>query len=179
MSEPICYVMIGLPALGKSTHIEGMYKPDTWIYSTDMYIESVAEDHGLTYDDVFETNIQAATRFNEEKVATMMKLRKDIIWDQTNLGVGKRKKIINRMKQAGYQVRGICLMPPKTGEEVVEWNRRLANRPGKTIPKHVVANMLESFVEPTAEKGFDMITFYDMYGGLLAIDLCEDTNEIL
>ena len=27
MSEPICTVMVGLPGLGKSTLIEGMYKP--------------------------------------------------------------------------------------------------------------------------------------------------------
>ena len=174
MSKPICYVMIGLPALGKSTHIEKMYKPDTWIYSTDMYIESVAEDHGLTYADVFETNIQAATRFNEEKVTSMMKLQKDIIWDQTNLGVGKRKKIINRMKHAGYQVRGICLIPPETVGDIEEWNRRLNGRPGKTIPNHVIANMMESFVEPTIEEGFDVIEFYDMYGGLLATDYGED-----
>lgn len=174
MSKPICYVMIGLPALGKSTLIEGMYKPDTWIYSTDMYIESVAEDHGLTYADVFETNIQAATRFNEEKVESMMKLRKDIIWDQINLGVGKRHNIINRMKRAGYQVRGVCLMLPKTDEDMTEWNRRLVSRPGKTIPNHVIANMMESFVQPTVEEGFDMITFYDMYGGLLGIDYGKD-----
>ena len=54
--------MVGLPATGKSTLIEGMYKPDTWIYSTDMYIESMAEDNGITYNEAFESNIKAATR---------------------------------------------------------------------------------------------------------------------
>lgn len=62
MAKPICYVMVGLPATGKSTLIEGMYKPDTWIYSTDMYIESMAEDNGITYNEAFESNIKAATR---------------------------------------------------------------------------------------------------------------------
>lgn len=172
MTKPICYVMVGLPALGKSTFINEMYKPDTWIYSTDMYIDAVAEDNGITYNEAFASNIKAATEFNEQKLQTMMGLRKDIIWDQTNLGVKKRSKIINRMKQAGYQVRGICLMPPGNDYDgdKEEWVRRLDNREGKNIPQAVLANMIESFTAPTIDEGFDMITFYDMYGSILGID---------
>lgn len=176
MSEPICYVMVGLPATGKSTLIKGMYKPDTWIYSTDMYIESMAEDNGITYNEAFESNIKAATEFNETKLNTMMGLQKDIIWDQTNLGVKKRKKIINRMKQAGYQVRCECIMPPEPAHisDQKDWKYRLENRPGKTIPNFVLTNMIETYTLPTIDEGFDMITFYNMHGALLAIDYGEE-----
>lgn len=173
MSQPICDMMIGLPALGKSTIIKGMYRTeDTWIYSTDMYIDAVAEDNGITYSEAFESNIKAATEFNERKLTTMIELRKDIIWDQTNLGVGKRRKIINRMKQAGYQVRGHCILPPEPGwfDDQKSWSYRLLNRPGKIIPQHVLSNMIESFVEPTIDEGFDEISFYNMYGFLIRID---------
>lgn len=176
MSQPICDMMIGLPALGKSTIIKGMYRTeDTWIYSTDMYINAVAEDNGITYNEAFESNIKAATEFNERKLKTMMDLRKDIIWDQTNLGVAKRRKIINRMKQTGYQVRGHCIMPPEPGwlDAQKTWKYRLENRPGKTIPQHVLSNMIESFVEPTINEGFDMITFYSMDGALLGVNYGE------
>jgi predicted kinase len=129
--EPICTVMVGLPATGKSTLIESMYKPDTWIYSTDMYIESMAEDNGITYNEAFESNIKAATEFNEQKLQTMIGMRKDIIWDQTNLGVGKRRKIINRMKQAGYQIRCECIMPPEPAHisDMKDWKYRLPAEP--------------------------------------------------
>lgn len=172
MSKPICTVMVGLPAMGKSTLIKGMFTPDTWIYSTDMYIEQVAEDNRITYNEAFESNIKAATEFNERKLDTMITLRKDIIWDQTNLGVGKRRKIINRMRQAGYQVRCDCIVPPEAGhfDDLKVWKRRLENRPGKTIPQHVLSNMWESYAEPTIEEGFDMITYYNMHGALIAID---------
>jgi predicted kinase len=173
MSKPVCTVMVGLPAMGKSTLIADMYKDEeTWIYSTDMYIEAVAEDNDITYNEAFESNIKAATEFNEQKLKTMMNLQKDIIWDQTNLGVGKRKKIINRMRQAGYQVRCDCIVPPEAGDfdDLKQWKQRLENRPGKTIPQHVLSNMIENFVEPTIEEGFDMITFYNMHGALIAID---------
>lgn len=169
---PVCTVMVGLPAMGKTTLIQKITDEDTWIYSTDMYIETVAEDNGITYDEAFSSNIKAATEFNEQKLDSMIKLRKDIIWDQTNLGVGKRRKIINRMKQAGYEVDCICIVPPEAGHisDLKDWDRRLKNRPGKTIPNEVIANMMESFVLPTIEEGFDSIDFYNMHGALLGID---------
>lgn len=176
MTKPICYVMIGLPATGKSTFIKSLYKPDTWIYSTDMYIESVADDNGITYNEAFEANIKDATAFNEQKLQTMIDMQKDIIWDQTNLGVKKRAKIINRMKQAGYQVLGICITPPEPGHisDQTEWKRRLENRPGKNIPQHILANMIESFVLPTIDEGFDVIDWFNMHGALLGIDYGEE-----
>lgn len=173
MNKPTCTVMVGLPGLGKSTLIEGMYKPDTWIYSTDMYIEAVAEDNGITYNEAFESNIKAAIEFNEQKLKTMIDLSKDIIWDQTNLGVGKRRKIINRMRQADYIVTCECIVSPETALMKQQWLERLANRSGKIIPDSVLSNMMENYVEPRIEEGFDSITYYNMHGALIAIDYNE------
>jgi predicted kinase len=162
----ICTVMVGVPALGKSTFIKSLKTDENWIYSTDMFIDAVAEDNGITYSEAFASNIQAATQFNEQKLETMIRLRRDVIWDQTNLGIGKRRKIVNRMKQAGYTVNCICLLPPEPGhiDDQKAWAFRLNNRPGKVIPTHVIASMLETFVVPTREEGFDSIRYYNMYG---------------
>lgn len=159
-----CYMMIGLPALGKSTFIKNLKTEDNWIYSTDMYIDAIAEDNGITYSEAFESNIAAATAFNEQKLKTILQLGKDVIWDQTNLGLGKRSKIIKHMTKAGYVVKGICLLPPSNSKDNQEWQRRLTSRPGKVIPISVLANMLENFKIPTLEEGFYSLTFYDMYG---------------
>lgn len=163
---PTCTVFVGLPALGKSTFIKKLKNDKNWIYSTDMYIDAVAEDNGITYSEAFASNIDAATQFNEQKLKTMINLGRDIIWDQTNLGAGKRKRIINRMRNAGYTVNCVCLLPPEAGhlDDQKEWKLRLESRPGKTIPTHVLANMLESFVIPTADEGFDRIEYYNMFG---------------
>ena len=175
MSKPICTVMVGLPATGKSTLVESMYKPDTFIYSTDSYIEQQAQALYKTYDDVFKDYIDKATFRMNALLDVAIKDGVDIIWDQTNLGVGKRRKIINRMKQAGYQVRGVCIMPPESDYDGDKeyWVQRLANRPGKTIPQNLLTNMIESFTLPTVSEGFDMITFYNMHGALLGIDYRE------
>lgn len=169
----LCVVMVGLPALGKSTIIKTLKTDNVWVYSTDAYIDVIAEDNGITYSEAFASNIDDAIRFNEQKLQTMIDLGYDIIWDQTNLGVGKRSKIVRRMKQAGYTVNCVCLLPPEAGwvDDQKEWARRLNNRVGKTIPAHVLANMIESFVVPSADEGFDKIDFYNMHGALLRVDI--------
>ena len=175
MSEPICTVMVGLPGLGKSTRVEDQRKVynridmDVFVYSTDQFIEDAAAHFGNTYNEAFEDNIKAATESMNALLDDAIKEQQDIIWDQTNLGVGKRRKIINRMKQAGYQVRCECIIPPEAGwiDDQKVWAYRLANRPGKTIPQNILTNMIESFTIPTVAEGFDMITFYNMHGALL------------
>lgn len=181
MSEPICTVMVGLPGLGKSTLVDDQRKVyeridmDLFVYSTDAILERIAAFLGKTYNDVFEKHIKSATAEADIDLAYAIKNRQDIIWDQTNLGVGKRRKIINRMRQVGYQVRCECILPPEAGwlDDQKTWARRLRNRPGKTIPNHILTNMIESFTVPSVDEGFDMITFYNMHGALLGIDYGE------
>lgn len=172
---PTCTVFVGLPALGKSTIIKKMKNEENWIYSTDMYIDAVAEDNSITYSEAFASNIDAATKFNEQKLKTMIGLGRDIIWDQTNLGKGKRRKIINRMRDAGYTVNCVCLVPPEAGhlDDQKEWKRRLESRPGKTIPIHVLSNMIENFSVPTSAEGFDNIEYRNMFGHLIDPDLID------
>ena len=180
MSKPICYVMVGLPGLGKSTLLDFVENPEfgdtVFIYSTDNYIEQQAVALGKTYDEVFQDYISKATTRMNALLDIAIKEGIDVYWDQTNLGVRKRQRIINRMKQAGYSVRCICILPPEAGwiSDQKDWASRLRNREGKSIPQHVLSNMIESFVVPTADEGFDSITFYNMHGALLRIDYGED-----
>jgi predicted ABC-type ATPase len=180
MSQPICTVMVGLPGLGKSTLLNFIDNPEfgdtVFVYSTDAYIEAQAKAVGKNYSEVFELFIDKATVRMNALLDIAIKEGADVYWDQTNLGVGKRRKIINRMRQAGYQVRCVCIVPPEEGHisDLKDWKYRLQNRPGKTIPDHVLSNMYKSFVIPTIEEGFDMITFYNMHGALLGIDYGEE-----
>lgn len=169
MTNPICYVMVGLPASGKSTRVDKMVvmDPDVFVYSTDQFIEDVAKHFGITYDEAFEDNIKDATDTMNVLFDIAIRSKRNVIWDQTNMGAGKRKRIINRMKQANYTVECVCYLPPETVEDIAEWGRRLLNRPGKTIPDHVIENMMKTFVIPTLDEGFDEITFFNIYGNVL------------
>jgi len=46
MSEPICYVMVGLPGLGKSTIVKGMYKDADTLFTALMTFLNVIANLG-------------------------------------------------------------------------------------------------------------------------------------
>jgi len=171
--------MVGLPATGKSYNVDLMtlIDPDLFVYSTDNILERIADHLGKTYNDVFADHIKSAQTEADIWLAEAMKNKLDIVWDQTNLGVGKRKKIINRMKNAGYSVECVCILPPEAShlDDQLTWKHRLDNRPGKSIPQHVVGSMIESYVEPKVDEGFDTVVYYNMRGALVAIDYGETT----
>ncbi len=176
MPKPICEVMVGLPGTGKSTLVKDMYDVvNMFVYSTDKFIEEAASHFGITYNEAFEDNIKAATDSMNALLDVAIKNRQDIVWDQTNLSVKKRAKIIRRMRAAGYQIRCSCIIPPEAGhfDDLKVLKRRLEGRPGKTIPETVITNMWKSYVLPTSDEGFDMITFYSIHGALVAIDYAE------
>lgn len=114
----------------------------------------------------FSETIKEAKKQMDEWLAIAVRDGRDVIWDQTNLTEKKRRKIVNKMKQAGYQVECICIAPPETVDDITEWNRRLHSRKGKTIPEHVITNMVKSYQKPTFNEGFTTISFYNIYGEL-------------
>lgn len=168
--KPVCTVMVGLPASGKSTYVSDMSiaNPDAFVYSTDRFIEDVAKNFGTSYDQVFKNNIKRATEAMNAQLDRAIEHRLDIIWDQTNLSVKKRKNIIGKISKFNYTIECICVEPPEPeNDDFVVWKTRLNSRPSKIIPEYVITNMTETFVEPAIGEGFDTIIFCDIYGGKL------------
>jgi predicted kinase len=174
MSEPICTVMVGLPACGKSTLVEkeraiytGIDVP-VFVYSTDNLIEEWAAGQGWSYDFAFAKYIDRATGEMNRLLDEAIREKRDIIWDQTNLGAKKRAKIVNRMRNAGYRVECECILFPAGDSQWEDWQHRMSSRPGKTIPDSVIESMMDSFVKPTVDEGFDAVRYYDMYGNSIS-----------
>lgn len=152
--EPTCYMMVGLPASGKSTRVQDMtfMNLDVFVYSTDRLIEEAAERQGITYDEAFEDNIKAATRSMDEMLIVAIQYNQDIIWDQTNLTRKSRAKKLARIPAHYRKVAEVLPELPFT-----EWEKRLNSRPGKTIPTHILSNMYSSFEPPSVDEGFDEV----------------------
>lgn len=166
MIKPVCTVMVGLPATGKSTRVGALtaIKPHVFVYSTDALLEEWAAEEGKTYNEVFNDLIGEATGAMNHALDIAIRERLDIIWDQTNLSAKKRAKIINRMRNAKYTVECECILLPNGDSQRKDWRHRMQNRPGKTIPDSVIESMLDSFVQPTVDEGFAVVRCYDMYG---------------
>jgi predicted kinase len=151
---PTLYMLIGVPASGKSSWIAS--QPFDWtktvIASTDGHIERVAKQLGKTYDDVFRATIAQADVAMMDNVRDAVQHGLDIVWDQTNTGAHNRAKKL-ALLPASYKKVAVVFPTP----EPVEHARRLDSRVGKRIPPWVMRNMLDNFDMPTAKEGFDEV----------------------
>jgi predicted kinase len=163
-------VLVGLPGSGKSTAraraAELGAAASSYHYSTDDLIEAVASAQGTTYAEVFETAIPQATAQADREVKQAIANGQGVIWDQTNMNVKKRGKILKKFDDS-YRKVCVCMLPPHTALQQIELERRLKSREGKHIPKFVMANMLKSFVLPSTQEGFDQIFYFDIYGKMV------------
>jgi len=87
------------------------------------------------------------------EVARAQQQGRDIIWDQTSVSAASRRKKFASLPD--YEHVAVVFGTP----EPAELTRRLAGRPGKTIPDAVLQNMVDSFEEPTEAEGFQEIWY--------------------
>ena len=149
-----CYQLIGVPGSGKSTWSEAQ----DWAHlcahiSTDKWVEIYANQVGRTYNEVFEAFMPTAVELMTKEVVNAREMGRDIIWDQTSTSVKSRKKKFNMLPDY-YHIAVVFKTP-----EADELARRLASRPGKNIPDHVMRSMINNFEMPTEEEGFKEIWY--------------------
>ena len=148
--KPHCYFLVGLPGSGKSTWADSRFLLP--IVGTDQWIDRFAAELGATYNEVFDSHIKEATRLFDMQINDLVYQGRDFVWDQTNLTVKSRKAKLSRLK--GYDVSAVVFdIDPTVLAE------RQAQRPGKTIPSHVLKSMASSYQEPTLEEGFSRIRY--------------------
>ena len=149
-----CYQMIGVPGSGKSTWI----KSQDWalgltVVSTDSFVEDYASTQGKTYSEVFDDYMPTAVDLMSKVVVHAREHGHDIIWDQTSTTVKSRARKFRMLPD--YEHIAVVFKTP----EKEELARRLAGRPGKNIPAHVMRSMIDHFEMPTEEEGFREIWY--------------------
>jgi len=155
LSKPILLVLVGLPYSGKSTYRAKVLpclvadRP-TIVLSGDDFIDKVAAAEGKRYDEVWEEYKGVAEAYVRENFRTAVEAGLNIIWDQTNLGLKKRRSIL--AQAPGYTKMAVYFEL----DEETEKARRLA-RPERFIPEAVTAQMRANYVLPTLAEGFDYV----------------------
>jgi predicted kinase len=146
---PKCYQLIGVPCAGKSTWIKNQeWAKDCVIVSTDAWVEREAERVGKTYSEIFDEYMPKAVELMANQVENAREKNLDIIWDQTSVSVKSRKRKFNMLRD--YEHIAVVFTTPEKDELA----RRLASRPGKNIPDHVMRSMIDNFDMPTLDEGF-------------------------
>lgn len=151
---PKCYQLIGVPASGKSTWVNNQ----DWALpcakvSTDKWVEIYANEVGRTYNEVFDAFMPTAVELMAKEVVVAREIGRDIIWDQTSTSVKSRQKKFTMLPDY-YHIAVVFKTP-----EADELARRLASRPGKNIPDHVMRSMIKNFEMPTEKEGFKEIWY--------------------
>lgn len=154
LKTPILYVLVGLPGSGKSTWIKNNCDSSFVIISTDNELEALAESEGSTYNEAFNKHYELAATKAKARFAKALKDNANIVWDQTNLSISKRRKVLSQVPR---RYNKICVVFTLSREEL---NARLDKRhkeTGKFIPQSVVDDMEKIFSFPTENEGFDKI----------------------
>ena len=158
--QPIYIVMVGLPGSGKSYIAKELMKSLKGYNhhaSTDAIIEMWAAAENKTYDEVWPSGIDSANKLLNEWLERSMQFRDNIIHDQTNLTMKKRRRILSRIPKCYNKVAIVVDVDDET--QAV----RLAERVGKSVPAHILESMRESFRYPVSEEGFDAVLTQDDY----------------
>lgn len=151
-NKPKLYVLVGVPGSGKSTWVANQdWAPSCAYVSTDGYVEKFARRLGKTYNEVFDDVMHRAVRLMMRAVRIAERNGKDVIWDQTSTNLAARRRKFSALPSY-YKIAVVFPTP-----DVEELKRRLASRPGKNIPQYVMKSMIEGFVIPTEDEGFDEI----------------------
>jgi len=146
------YVLVGVPGSGKSTWVENqLWAKDCVYISSDQLIEEEAARQGKTYNDIFKGYINTAVFLMLNQAQEARDAGRDIIWDQTSVSVKSRRKKFSVLPD--YEHIAVVFKTP----EAEELQRRLANRPGKSIPWEIVSSMINNFEMSTEEEGFKEI----------------------
>jgi len=144
-----CYQMVGVPGSGKSTWVASQdWAQDCVVVSTDEYVERFAARMGRTYSEVFDIVMKRAIRLMMRRVRWAHERNLDVIWDQTSTTMSSRARKFSALYD--YDHVAVVFRTP----EWTELRRRLAGRPGKTIPRKVIKSMIHNWEDPTEEEGF-------------------------
>ena len=151
---PKLYMLIGVPAAGKSTWIKSRDWPsNTVVVSSDRFIDDHAEKMGKTYNEVFAEYAPIAMRLMNNQVLIAQTNNCDIIWDQTNTSVKSRRSKLAMLPN--YEKIAVVFRTP----DMVEHRRRLDSRAGKDIPEKIMTLMINGLQEPTEEEGWKEVWY--------------------
>ena len=151
--SPFVIILSGIPMSGKSTWVRENY-PDTLAISRDELVMEVAgtRDYNLAFKTVDQ---KAVDKLLAKRITDAATQKVDVIIDMTNLSKKVRVKNLSYFSTDYYKVS--VVLPILDSEEYKRRNDfRLVNE-NKFIPPFVIKSMMDSFVLPTDDEGFDKI----------------------
>lgn len=138
------YVLVGLPASGKSTWASR--QADCKIVSSDAIREELYGDESIQKEPFKVFNLM------NKRTKNLLAEGYNVVYDATNLSIKKRKHLINN-ELSGFDIEKVAVVFATPYKECLKRN---ANRDRK-VPEYVIERMYKSFQFPHYDEGFDTI----------------------
>jgi predicted kinase len=168
--------MVGTPGSGKDTWVDKFLSLDSGkdytMVSTDAILERMALQNGMDYNEAFRLFMKDAEREFNETIDQLISENKNVVWNQTNMGLKKRKKILRRFNSY------IAVAVVITIDHNVLMDRleQREKRTGKYISPSVITQMLDSYSEPSTEEGFESVMVLDNSGSEFSLIKLENAH---
>lgn len=144
---PKIYVMMGLPASGKSTHANKLCEgnKNIVIHSSDklrkeLYGDENSQEHNA------ELFVELHRRIKKDLLN-----KKNVIYDATNISKKRRIAFLSELKNVKCEKICVCLMTP------YETCLRLNYMRDRVVPEEVIKRMYMNWCPPALNEGFDDI----------------------
>jgi predicted kinase len=157
LSCPKAIILVGLPLSGKDTLLKDAVFDNYKQISRDQLLMDHFEgisDYRKVYSNIDGRFIDKIF-FNEINNAAL--LNENVVINATNLTEKRRRKIRLRFESTHHCI--ALVMPMLTVDEFVTRNNKRELKEGKTIPKTVFEQMLESYKLVSESEGFDSIIY--------------------
>lgn len=154
IKEPYVILLIGPPLSGKTTFVKNTFKDESFeLISRDQIVMNVygSDDYNEAFNRVDQKEVDKVL---VNTIMSASKARKNVIIDMTNLS-SKRRKYNLSFFEDYYKM---AVIFPILEEE--EYERRNAKRTldeNKTIPMHVIKNMISSYQPIKHDEGFNRV----------------------
>lgn len=160
------YMMIGLPASGKSTIArEIAEKENAVVISTDKLRKELLNDENSQADN------NLVFKEAEKRLKENISNGKNVIFDATNINYKKRRDWLNRFNK--YNVEKIAILVATPYEECLERNSKRKRK----VPEEVITRMYHNFYIPQYYEGFDDIQIKYNSDYLFFFDDLEDMSQ--
>lgn len=162
------YMMIGLPASGKSTIAKRIAENgNAIIISTDDLRQELLNDVNS------QTDNNLIFKEAEIRLKANIMLGRNVIFDATNINYKKRRDWLNRFNRYDVEKIGVLVATPY--EECLERNKLRERK----VPEDVIKRMYYNFYIPQYYEGFDeIIIYFNTDRNYWTYDLLKELDEI-
>lgn len=155
LKEPYVIILVGPPLSGKTTWIRKNFEPDSFeLISRDQIVLDLHGDED--YNTAFKTVDQKEVdRILVDSLSKSSRDGKNVIVDMTHMNSKRRKYNLSFFDDEYYKL--AVIFPILTDEEYIIRDKKRTDEESKSIPMHVIKNMISSYQPIKHDEGFDRV----------------------